>query len=282
MTSRHRRLCVFQARVFSAFDSLAHFAVQRAKVKRFLPQLFRWFHTRFSVILLSQKVPNYWVLAAEGRKEATVSSRKPPDTPQKPEWNVSRRGFMRGVGTGALGTVVLEETAHSQSQSARGKFVGPGAVPIVLMVNGKSTQLVLEPRVTLLDALRDQLDLTGAKSTCDRGTCGSCTVLMNGKAVYACSVLAIDAQGKSIQTIESVPADDPVVTAMARHDGTQCGFCAPGMVLAAKAFLAKTPHPDEVQVATCLGGNLCRCGAYVPIRKAILEASRAAKGGRNA
>lgn len=208
-----------------------------------------------------------------------MSSRKPPDIHQKSEWNVSRRGFIRGVSGGALGAAVLEEATHAEPQSAAGKFVGPGAVPIILTVNGKPKQLTLEPRVTLLDALRDQLDLTGAKATCDRGTCGSCTVLLNGKAVYACSVLAIDARGKSIQTIESVPADDPVVTAMARQDGTQCGFCAPGMVLAAKAFLAQNPHPDEAQVATCLGGNLCRCGAYVPIRKAILEASRAMKGG---
>jgi xanthine dehydrogenase YagT iron-sulfur-binding subunit len=183
---------------------------------------------------------------------------------------------------GALGTAVLEETAQAEPQTATGIFAGPGAVPINLTVNGKQRQVSVEPRVTLLDALRDQLDLTGAKANCDRGTCGSCTVLMDGKAVYACSVLAIDAQGKSIQTIESVTANDPVVTAMAQHDGTQCGFCAPGMVLAAKAFLAHNPHPDEAQAGACLGGNLCRCGAYVPIRKAILEASRGTKGGRNA
>jgi aerobic-type carbon monoxide dehydrogenase small subunit (CoxS/CutS family) len=211
-----------------------------------------------------------------------VSSRKSPEVPLKSKSNISRRGFIHGVGTGALGTAVLEEAAFAEPQSASNIFVGPGAVPVALTVNGKQRQLTVEPRVTLLDALRDQLDLTGAKATCDRGTCGSCTVLMNGKPVYACSVLAIDAQGKSIHTIESVAADDPVITAMAEHDGTQCGFCAPGVVLAAKAFLARHPHPDEAQVAACLGGNLCRCGAYVPIRKAILEASRGVKGGRNA
>lgn len=210
-----------------------------------------------------------------------MNSRKTPDAPQKSGWNVSRRGFMRDIGGGTLGTAVLEK-ADAQPQTAAGKFVGPGAVPITLTVNGKPRRIVIEPRVTLLDALRDQLDLTGAKATCDRGTCGSCTVLLNGKPVYACSVLAIDARGKSIHTVESVADDDPVVTAMARHDGTQCGFCAPSMVLAAKAFLAENPHPDEAQVAACLAGNLCRCGAYVPIRKAILEASRATKGGRNA
>jgi len=211
-----------------------------------------------------------------------VSSKKSPDIPRKNKKRLSRRGFIRGVGGSALGTAVLEEAAYAMPQAANGRFVGPGAVSITLTVNGKAKPLSLEPRVTLLDAIRDQLDLTGAKAACDRGTCGTCTVLMNGKAVYACSVLAIDAQGKNIQTIESVPANDPVVTAMARHDGTQCGFCAPGMVLAAKSFLARNPHPNEAQIASCLAGNLCRCGTYVPIRKAILEASQNMKGGRNA
>jgi xanthine dehydrogenase YagT iron-sulfur-binding subunit len=196
-------------------------------------------------------------------------------------WNVSRRGFMRGVGlgSGALGTTVLGE-AQAQTRAA-GELVGPGAVPITLNVNGKPEKLVLEPRVTLSDALRDYLNLTGAKASCDRGTCGSCTVLINGKAVYACSVLAIDTQGKRIQTIESLTASDPLISAMVRHDGTQCGFCAPGMVLAAKAFLSRNPNPDESRIAAALGGNLCRCGAYVPIRQAILAASRNERGGRN-
>lgn len=204
--------------------------------------------------------------------------------PKKPGRNVSRRGFIRGMGlgSGALGSVVLKEPAHAESQPPAGKLLGPGPVFITLTVNGKPRKLTVEPRVTLLDSLRDQLDLTGAKATCDRGTCGSCTVLMNGKAVYACSVLAIDAQGKNIQTIESVPASDPLIAAMVRHDATQCGFCAPGMVLAAKALLARNSNPDETQIAAGLGGNLCRCGAYMPIRKAVLEASRNMKGVENA
>lgn len=186
-----------------------------------------------------------------------------------------------GLGSGALGAAILEKEAQAKSPAA-GKLLGPGPVPITLTVNGKPQKLSVEPRVTLLDALRDRLDLTGAKATCDRGTCGSCTVLLNGKTVYACSVLAIDAQGKQIQTIESVDAADPLIAAMVRHDATQCGFCAPGMVLAAKALLARNPSPDDAQIADSLGGNLCRCGAYAPIRKAVLEASREMKGGRNA
>lgn len=211
-----------------------------------------------------------------------MSSKKDPAVPHHRDRNVSRRGFIRDVGIagGAVGTVVLTEEA--QAQPGADKLAGPGPAPITLTVNGKPHKLAVEPRVTLLDALRDQLDLTGAKAACDHGTCGSCTVLLNGKAVYACSVLAISAQGKNIQTIESVSASDPLIRAMVRHDGTQCGFCAPGMVLATKAFLAQNPHPDEAQVAASLAGNLCRCGAYAPIRKAVLEASRNGQGGRNA
>ena len=211
-----------------------------------------------------------------------MSSRKDPEIPDKHP-DVSRRGFIRGVGIGsaALGTIALENEAQAGQTPATG-LIGPGAVPITLTVNSQTHRLNVEPRATLLEALRDQLDLTGAKASCDRGTCGSCTVLLAGKPVYACSVLAIEAQGKPIQTIESVPANDPLIAAMVRNDGTQCGFCAPGMVLAAKAFLAHHPNPDEAQVAAAMGGNLCRCGAYVPIRKAIVDASHRAKGGHNA
>jgi xanthine dehydrogenase YagT iron-sulfur-binding subunit len=212
-----------------------------------------------------------------------VSSKKYPEVPKKPRSNVSRRVFIRGMGLGggALGTAALDVTKAADQPMGK-KVLGPGPVPIALTVNGKPQKLAVEPRVTLLDALRNTFDLIGAKATCDRGTCGSCTVLMNGKAVYACSVLAIDAVGKRIETIESVPATDPLVRAMVRHDGTQCGFCAPGMILATKAFLAQHPNPDEAQIAASLGGNLCRCGAYAPIRKAILEAAGKEKGGRNA
>lgn len=210
-----------------------------------------------------------------------MNSRKPV-TISKNKFNLSRRGFIRGAGPSALATTVLETAVNAEPKSEPDLFEGPGAVTVALTVNGKPRQISVEPRVTLLDALRDQLDLTGAKAACDRGTCGSCTVLMNGKAVYACSVLAVDAQGKTIETIESVAANDPLVTAMIQHDGTQCGFCAPGMVLAGKAFLGHNPHPSETQVAAALGGNLCRCGSYVPIRKAILEASQTRKGATHA
>lgn len=195
----------------------------------------------------------------------------------------SRRGFMRGVGLGggALGTGLLEGAAEAQQTTT--KLAGPGAVPITLQVNGKPHQLTVEPRVTLLDVLRDHLDLTGAKKVCDRGACGSCTVLVGGKAVYSCNVLAIEAQGKEIQTIESLTAEgkrDPVIAAFVDNDASQCGFCTPGFVMATKAFLVEHPDPTEEQVKEGLGGNICRCGTYVGMRKAVRQAAR--QGGSHA
>jgi xanthine dehydrogenase YagT iron-sulfur-binding subunit len=179
-----------------------------------------------------------------------------------------------GVGGGTLSTGLLEKPA----EAASAKVTGPGAVPVTLQVNGKAVNLTIEPRVTLLDALRNYMDLTGAKKVCDRGTCGACTVLLNGKAVYSCSVLAIDAQGKSIETIEGMPVNNPITTAFVNHDAQQCGYCTPGFVMATKAYLAKHPNPTYEDVKRDMGGNLCRCGTYVGVRKAVLEA---AKGGRN-
>jgi xanthine dehydrogenase YagT iron-sulfur-binding subunit len=190
---------------------------------------------------------------------------------------------MRGVGLGgAVGTGLLESTAEAQ-QAATPKLAGPGPVAITLQVNGKPYKVTVEPRVTLLDVLRDRLDLTGAKKVCDRGACGSCTVLVGGKAVYSCNLLAIEAQGKDIQTIESLTdagKRDSLVAAFVDNDAQQCGFCTPGFVMAGKAFLAEHPHPTDEQVKEGLGGNICRCGTYMGIRKAVLQAAR--QGGQHA
>ena len=212
-----------------------------------------------------------------------MSSTKAP----KPVSRVSRRGFVRGVGLGggAIGTGILGPGALAAPQAAGAKWAGPGAVPVTLQVNGKVHKLNLEPRVTLLDALRDHLDYTGAKKVCDRATCGSCTVLVGGKAVYACSVLAIEAQGKDIQTIEGLSRGGtlhPVIAAFVANDGLQCGFCTPGFVMATKAFLERNPHPTAEQIKQGFGGNLCRCGCYMAIRKSVLQAATEAKGGKNA
>ena len=212
-----------------------------------------------------------------------MSSKKHPDAPGKPKNGFSRRGFSRGVGisTGALGSGLLETAALA---APAGAMAGPGAVPVTLKINGKPHNLNLEPRVTLIDALRNYADHTGAKKVCDRATCGACTVIMDGKVVYSCTVLAIEAQGKDIQTIEGLSngKPHPVSVAFVNHDAQQCGYCTPGFVMAAKGFLDKHPNPTVADVEKGLGGNLCRCGTYIGMRKAVLEASKEMKGGRNA
>ena len=212
-----------------------------------------------------------------------MSSKKDPDAPGKPKNGFSRRGFIRGVGisTGALGSGLLETAALAEPA---GGMAGPGAVPVTLKINGKAHNLNLEPRVTLIDALRNYADHTGAKKVCDRATCGACTVIMDGKVVYSCTVLAIDSQGKDIQTIEGLSNGKlhPVSVAFVNHDAQQCGYCTPGFVMATKGFLDKHPNPTVADVEKGLGGNLCRCGTYIGMRKAVLEAAKEMKGGRNA
>ena len=212
-----------------------------------------------------------------------MSISKDPGLEKKPNGRVSRRGFIRGMGvSGAVGAGILE--THAEAEPPPAAVAGPGEVPITLQINGKPHKLTVEPRVTLLDALRDRLDMTGAKKVCDRGTCGACTVILGGKVVYACCVLAIDAQGKPIQTIEGLSAGDrlhPVEAAIVANDAQQCGFCTPGFVMAAKGLLDRNPSPTYDQVKAALSGNLCRCGTYVGLRKAVLEAAKM-KGGSNA
>lgn len=210
-----------------------------------------------------------------------MSSRKDSDSRKQPDPGFSRRGFIGGVGGGVAATGLLESEAQAQTGAA----MGPAAVPITLQINGKPYKLAVEPRVTLLDALRNHLDHTGAKRVCDRGTCGACTVIIGNKTMYSCTVLAIDAQGKDIRTIEGLAPEGklhPVSAAFVNNDAQQCGYCTPGFVMAAKGFIDKNPNPTMESVEKGLGGNLCRCGTYVGIRKAVLEAAKEMKGGRNA
>ena len=199
---------------------------------------------------------------------------------------VSRRDFIRGTGIASVAmsaTVLLgDEVAKAAGRAqGEGKWMGPGPVDITLRINGQAHKLQLEPRVTLLDALRDHLDLTGAKKICDRATCGACTVIIDGKAHYSCTTLAIDAQGHEIETIEGLAEEGklhPVSQAFVNQDAQQCGFCTPGFVMACKAYLDHEKNPTYEGVQKALGGNLCRCGTYIGIRHAVLEAAQ--KGGR--
>ncbi len=196
------------------------------------------------------------------------------DDARKPESasGVSRRDFMKiSAVTAAVPLVLGPKVVEAAGEDVT--VHGPGKVPITLNVNGKKLSAELEPRVTLLDALRGPFDLTGAKRVCDRGACGACTVLLDGKPVYACSVLAIDAQGAKITTIEALAEGDslsPVMQAFVAHDAQQCGFCTPGFVVATTHFLQQHPKPTAEDIRHGLSGNYCRCGTYDGIRAVAL------------
>lgn len=202
-----------------------------------------------------------------------------------PPRGISRRDFLRGgAAAGALGSagMLVSEIAEAAKRKPPAaapdgmEVFGPGPVPIRLRVNDKGYDLKVEPRATLLDVLREELELTGAKRVCDRGTCGACTVILNGKAVYSCSLLAIDVQRQPIETIEGLAAPGslhPLSAAFVEHDAQQCGFCTPGFVMAAKALLDHTPSPTLKDVHHGLAGNFCRCGTYAGMRQAVLDAA---------
>jgi xanthine dehydrogenase YagT iron-sulfur-binding subunit len=159
--------------------------------------------------------------------------------------------------------------------------VGPGDVPIELNINGTVKKLSVEPRVTLLDAMRNRLDITGVKRVCDRGTCGACTVMADGRPIYACSHLAIEMQGRAIRTVESFTEGTvlhPVQQALCETDGLMCGFCTPGFVVSAVALLEKNPKPTAEQAKAGLAGNICRCGTYTRVLEAVLTTKGVARG----
>lgn len=202
------------------------------------------------------------------------------DKPKKSEKTsgsgVSRRDFLKISGVTAAVPLVSQVGALALAEEQAG-IQGPGKVPVSLSVNGKKLNAQMEPRVTLLDALRDQFELTGAKRVCDRGTCGACTVLMDGKAVYSCSVFAIDAQSHEITTVEGLGEPGhlhPIQQAFVDNDAQQCGFCTPGFVVATKAFLDQHPDPTPEQIKHGLGGNFCRCGTYAGMRVAVMQAAK--------
>ena len=212
--------------------------------------------------------------------EKKAKKRKSKQSSSSSNSGLSRRDFLKITGVSAAAPLVAGAIAVA-AEPQQSAVQGPGKVPVTLSVNGKKYTAQLEPRVTLLDALRDQFELTGAKRVCDRGACGACTVLVDGKAVYSCSVLAIDAQSKPIITVEGLGEPGklhPVQQAFVDNDAQQCGFCTPGFVVACKAFLDQHPNPTLEQIKHGLSGNYCRCGTYAGVRLAVMQAAKAGKG----
>ena len=199
---------------------------------------------------------------------------------------ISRRSFIKGVGTGVVAATVAPKSLveKAEAQQSMDELPGVTEATISLNINNRNYKVMVESRATLLSVLRDgidvngeRLDLTGTKQICDRGECGGCTVLMDGKAVYACMTLAIDAQGKEITTIESLAEDDklhPIQEAFVEHDALQCGFCTPGFVMSAKALLDENSDPTLEEIKRGLAGNLCRCGTYPRIFEAVQTAAK--------
>ena len=193
--------------------------------------------------------------------------KRPPETPDDPR-NVSRRTFLKTVGVGAAATGLVAPTPRE----AEAAILGPDAVSLVFRVNGSTRTVTVEPRVTLLRALRNHLGLTGAKEVCERGACGACTVLFDGEPICACLMLAVDAVGHEITTVEGLGTPEKlssVQAAFVECDAFQCGFCTPGFVVSSTALLAKQPNPSLEEIKAGLSGNLCRCGTYSRIFEAV-------------
>src|SRR5580698_5192948 len=186
---------------------------------------------------------------------------------------LNRRNFLRTTGVVGLAETIAAPTELA-AQSALAA-VGPGDVPVRLNVNGRQIDLMIEPRVTLLDALRTRANLTGNKRGCDRGACGACTMIVDGRTVYSCSTLAIEVQGKQIRSVDGLASADqlhPVQQAFCDKDALMCGFCTPGFIMASVALLEKNPNPTPEQIKKGLDGNICRCGTFTRIMEAALKA----------
>lgn len=192
---------------------------------------------------------------------------------------VSRRSFLKGSAVAGIATSGLTAAAQASGAPAVPETFGLGEHEITLRVNGADKKVKVETRTTLLDALRDRMDLTGAKKICDRGACGGCTVLVDGEPANSCLMLAMDAVGAEVRTVEGLVDGDkahPLVTNFVKCDALQCGFCTPGMVMSSLACLEKRGQPTPEQMRQDLSGNLCRCGTYGRVMEAI---DQTAKGG---
>ena len=201
-----------------------------------------------------------------------------------PKITFSRRGFLKGAGVTAATSVI--ETANALARDAKealqaDRVQGPDALPVKLHINGREHSVVIEPRDTLAQTLRDNLGLTGTKVVCDRGSCSACTVWIDKTPALACMTLAIDTTGREITTIEGLSHGatmHPVQAAFVKHDAMQCGFCTPGMVMSCAALLERNPKPTLSDVKHAVSGNLCRCGTYPKVFAATLDVAREGEG----
>ncbi len=197
----------------------------------------------------------------------------------KSKRKISRRAFLEGTGAAfAVATAAPTIEAQRPSVNPPTSALDTTSVPrttIRVTVNGQERRLEVEDRWTLVELLRDHLELTGTKIGCDRGECGACTVLLDGKPVYSCSNLAVWADGRSVQTVEGLARGDrldPLQRAFIEHDGPQCGFCTSGQLMSAKGLVTRNPHPTAEDVRAALTGNLCRCSNYNRYVEAVLAA----------
>jgi aerobic-type carbon monoxide dehydrogenase small subunit (CoxS/CutS family) len=197
----------------------------------------------------------------------------------------SRRRFLKGVGLAGAGAAIVDQLAQTVEAEGAAAEVGAGTRPVAgtldltLDVNGRKRPVSVEPRTTLLSALRTRLDppLTGAKLVCDVGTCGACTVLLDGKTVYSCLVLAVDAVGRKVTTVEGLGTPEKmnaVQAAFVEQDALMCGFCTPGFVTTISAYLKRNPNPTMAEVREACKGNFCRCGTYPRVFEAALAAAK--------
>jgi xanthine dehydrogenase YagT iron-sulfur-binding subunit len=201
---------------------------------------------------------------------------------EKKTKGVSRRDFLKGIGAGSVGAAVIStgllSAPEAEAYSTEAAAATRGRSTVHLKVNAKSYRLEVEHRQTLAEVLRDQLGFTGTKIGCDRGECGACTVIVNGRNLYSCSQLAVWMSGKEILTVEGLSKGeklDPVQEAFIEHDGPQCGFCTSGQIMSGKALLMRNANPTEAEVKRALSGNLCRCGNYNREVAAVLAAAKA-------
>ncbi len=196
---------------------------------------------------------------------------------------LSRRRFFNSVASGAAEAAILTVPGAVAAEAAVGQAADGNMVKTVLDINGRSHSLSVEPRWTLLYVLRDRLGLMGTKASCERGECGACTVLIDGAARYACMTLAVEATGAEITTVEGLMRGEelgPVQQAFVEEDAFQCGHCTSGQVVSVEALLRKTPQPSIEQIREGVSGNVCRCGAYANIFRAVQKAAELRKGGR--